>query len=206
MFKNEKVDKINERLQTLEAKREEIANTIGEMETALEQTVEMFALGQIEEKDINEAHDFLKERRAELSDIERMVARVESVRSKVKVESVPLVREWRNKQAEAVQKDVDKAVKEALAAREAFVKALAKVGQAQSKINAPNAEYNDLMESLGERKTSVQINVPSVYPETITVGLYASEVKEDTAIGLSKATQEAAAKRGVLPHWVGDSK
>jgi DNA repair exonuclease SbcCD ATPase subunit len=207
MFKNEKVEKVNEQLTKLETKRDEIVKTIAEMEAALDKTVELFALGEINEKDIEEAHEFLKERRAELADVERMIAKVASVKNKVKIESVPMVREWRNKQVESVQAEVDKAVKEALEAREFYVKKLAAIGQAANKIGTANAEYNALMRELGERESSATINVPHAFPEVIQIGLYPVQFLETESVGLSKASQENAVKHGTLPSWVGrDSK
>lgn len=208
LFKNEKVEKVNEQLSKLQAKKKGIETTISDMELALEQTTELYAMGEIGEKDINEALEFLKERRAELADIERMLAKVASVKNKVKVESLPMIREWRNKQIASVQVEVDKAVTEALEAREAYVKKLAAVGQAAKKIDPTTSQYNDLMRELGEREDSgSRIGIPHVFPETTVVGLHIATFEEVKSIGLSKKTQEDAAKRGILPSWVGgDSK
>lgn len=204
LFKNEKLEKVNEQLSKLETKKAGIENKISEMEKVLNQTYELYATQQVSDKDIDEAHAFLKERRQELSDIERMITRVEAVKNKVKIESVPMIREWHNKQVATGQKNVDKAVKEALEAREVYVKALAKVGQETSKMDTPNGEYNALMRELGEREVKGGVNVPHVYPETIIKGNMSWEFKEVDTLGLSKKTQNDAVNAGILPHWVQD--
>ncbi|MCQ6277306.1 hypothetical protein JMM81_20750 [Bacillus sp. V3B] len=206
LFKNEKVEKVNEQLAKLEEKRGGIVKTIEEMEAALEQTVELFALGQISDQDLEEASDFLKARRQELSEVERMIAKVGSVKKKVAIESIPFIREQRAKKVESAQKNVDKSVKEALEAREFYVRKLAAIGQAAKEVDPANSQYNDFMESLGQNRSDLSVNIPHVFPETVKVGLHVSQFLEIDSIGLSKKTQEDAVKSGILPHWVGDSK
>src|SRR5690625_376509 len=152
LFKSEKLDKVNEQLSKLKSKRDEIQKSIEEMESALEQTVELYAVGQISDKDIEEAHDFLKERRQELADVEQMIVKVEAVKKKIAVEVIPLVREWRKKRFDSVQQEVDKAVKEAQEARKFYVQKLAAVNKAWAKTDPITTEYNRLMRELGGRE------------------------------------------------------
>src|SRR5699024_4766736 len=207
LFKNEKLDTVNERLTKLKAKRVEIQKSIEEMESALEQTVELFATGKVSEKDIEEAHECLKERRQELADVEQMIAKVESVKKKIAVETIPLVREWRKKRMNFVQKEVDKAVKEAQEARKNYVQKMAAVNKAWCKTDPITSEYNRLMRELGGREDFYSdVNLPQIYPETIIKGEFAWKADEPNAIGITKETQTAIVKKGIIPLWAKDDK
>lgn len=206
LFENEKLTKVNERIKELESKKAAVQGEMNEILTAVEKSIEAYALGDVHEKDVKKAEQLLQTKTKEIADLEEMIQRVKAVRKSVAIESVPMVREWRKKQAEAVQAEVDKAVQEALKAREIYVKALANVGQTSTKINAANDQYNALMRKLGEREIEGGVNIPPIYPEEIMIGLYGSTIEESTALGLSKETQVRAVKLGILPKWVGDSK
>jgi hypothetical protein len=117
------------------------------------------------------AKELLEAKTNEIKEIDELIQRVKAVRKSVVIESVPLVSEWRLKQIEAIQSEVNTAVQEALKAREIYVKSLAKIGQAAKKIDAANDDYNAIMRELGEREIQGGVNIPSIYPEQITVGL-----------------------------------
>ncbi|WP_152910815.1 MULTISPECIES: hypothetical protein [unclassified Bacillus (in: firmicutes)] len=178
---------------------------MNEILEAIEKTIESYALGDVDEQDVEKAKELLEAKKNEIKEIDELIQRVKAVRKSVVMDSVPLVREWRQKQVETVQAEVNKAVQEALKAREIYVKSLAKIGQAAKKIDTANDDYNAIMRELGEREIQGGVNIPSIYPEQIMIGLYGSTIEESTAIGLSKETQEAAVKKGILPYWVGDS-
>ena len=50
LFKNEKLDQVNVKLQELQEKREKCEAALSEISAALDNTVELFALGQVTEK------------------------------------------------------------------------------------------------------------------------------------------------------------
>lgn len=200
MFKNEKVDKINEQMKKLEDKKTEIEKAISDMETALDQTVELYALGEITDKDVEEAHDFLKARRAELLDVERMIQRVASVRRKAAIESLPFVKDAKAKKLEKIQSEYDKKVESVFTARNEFLKELAELGQIKSKVNSVNNEFNDIMTELGE--------TPSIYGGVINERkLYSPEgfTNEADCLGIKEERQKRAYS-GELPNWVGEAK
>ncbi|MDP9742865.1 UNVERIFIED_ORG: DNA repair exonuclease SbcCD ATPase subunit [Bacillus sp. B2I3] len=206
VMKNEKLSKVNERLNELEMKKDNLQNEVNEILQAVEDSVQAYAMGDVDELTVQKAKSILEAKTTEIKETEEMIQRVKGVRKSVLIESIPFINSDRDKKVEAIQKEVDNAVKEALEAREVYTRKLAAVGQARNKVNAASVEYNDLMRELGERPFEEQVKVPSVYPETITIGMHLSQVEEKTALGLSKATQEAAAKRGILPQWVGGVK
>ncbi|CAI9391344.1 hypothetical protein ACTNDN_18990 [Niallia sp. HCP3S3_B10] len=205
LFENEKLTKVNERIKELEDKKAAVQSEMNEILEAIEKTIESYALGDVDEQDVEKAKELLEAKKNEIKEIDELIQRVKAVRKSVVMDSVPLVREWRQKQVETVQAEVNKAVQEALKAREIYVKSLAKIGQAAKKIDTANDDYNAIMRELGEREIQGGVNIPSIYPEQIMIGLYGSTIEESTAIGLSKETQEAAVKKGILPYWVGDS-
>ncbi|MED3624678.1 hypothetical protein P4482_15220 [Neobacillus thermocopriae] len=205
LFENDKLTKVNQRIKELEDKKAAVQGEMKKILEAIEKTIESYAVGDVDEKDVEKAKELLEAKKNEIKEIDELIQRVKAVRKSVVVESVPLVREWRQKQVETIQSEINKAVQEALKARENYVHALAKIGQAAKKIDAPNAKYNAIMREIGEREINDGVNFPPIYPEQIMIGLYGSTIEESTAIGLSKETQEAAVKKGILPNWVGDS-
>ncbi|MDE4086194.1 hypothetical protein PO902_14195 [Planococcus maritimus] len=206
MFKNEKIEKVDEQLAKLEGKKSEIEKSIADMQIALDNTVELYATGEISDKDIEDAQKFMNDRRQELADTIHMISKVVGVKQKVKAESVPLMKEWQDKKFAEVQSNVDQAVQEALKCREEYVKALAKIGTERKKANPTNAEYESVMAELGQRVTSKQIAIPAIFPETIVIGMHISAVEEKTALGISKKTQEDAVRFGNLPPYLNNKQ
>lgn len=208
IFKNEKIDKVNEQLSKLETKRDEIAKAIADIEEALEKTVELYAVGEIGEKEIEESHEVLNARRQELADVERMIAKVVDVRKKVAIESVPMVKEWRRKRAESAQKEIDKAVEEARKIRVLFAQKLAEVGQAKKKFDSVNGDFDNVMRELGQPifRGNEQGNVPKVIPGEFMIGMYPSVIPIERSLGLDEDSQENIVRTGDVPSWATASK
>ncbi|AQX56043.1 hypothetical protein [Priestia flexa] len=200
LFKNEKLEKVNEQLTKLESKRNDIVKSIEEMEAALEQTVELFALGEISQKDIEEAHDFLKVRRQELADVERMIAKVSQVRKKVAIETIPFVKEQRRKKVEAIQKKYDLKISKVIEAKNAFLRELAELGTIRNEVGSANNEFNDVMIEIGEN--------PSQYGEVLNERKVFSPqgfTSEADCLGIKEDVQKQAYS-GNVPSWVGGMK
>lgn len=196
------LESIDERILEQKTKREQLQSDIDAWAKALNDTVERFTLGEVEQSEIAEGKAMISQLENDVIEVDELITKMENVKNKSLLEYVPYVRRQRDTKRKQVQADVDEAIKAARDARTAYVKALQQVGVEREKIDTVDKDMNDIVQATGmsiEGQSSVRI--PPVYPKTITAGLYASEIEESTALGLSEKTQVNAVKQGLLPSW-----
>ncbi|MGX6441864.1 hypothetical protein ACWM35_01355 [Neobacillus sp. K501] len=197
LFENEKFTKVNERIKELESKKAAVQGEINEILTAVEKSIEAYALGEVDEKDVKKAEQLLQEKTKEIADLEEMIQRVKGVRKSVAIESVPFVKEARKKKVEAIQKKYDSKIPEVIAARNEFLKQLAELGRIAKEVGGVNSEFNSIMVELGEK--------PSVYGSAIDERAVISGgwTLEKDCLGVEENLQLRVYKSGVVPQEFG---
>lgn len=210
MFRNEKVEKIKEQLEKLSTKKGEIEKVISDMEEALNQTVELYATGKVGVKDIEEANGFLKERHQELADVERMIERVESVKNKVQVESIPLVKVARQKKIDAIDKEWETKNKELKRKQAEVLLCLNDLSKIRHKAKSITKGYVELMNELdpeGNHKKFAGKSLAFREYEELPLNPNHAYFGENKALEMSFSIPEWAVKKalaGNLPQWVRD--
>lgn len=190
LFENEKLEKVNEKLAELKDKRESIANEIEEINNAMEQTFELYAIQEINEQDVEKAKILLDEKRKEYAENEEMIQKVEGVRRKVAVDSVPFVKQHRENKRKEIQSEYDGKVSEVIEARNAFMKKLAELGQVKNKIGSVNLEYNQVMNELGKEGDTYGV---AIGEKTIISNGW---TPKDECLGVTETDQRQAHKNG----------
>lgn len=194
LFENEKLTKINERITELNEKREKLQGEIDEILEAVSQSVEAYAMGEVDEETVEKAKAALDEKTKEVEQIDEMLERVKGVRKSVAMESVPFVKEARLKKVEKLQKEYDKKVIEVREARNAFIRKMAELGAIDSKVGDANHEYNSIMRDMDAKTDDYG---KSIHKAPVVSGGYTVEAE---CIGVSEATQNEAAA-GIVPHY-----
>lgn len=195
MFKNEKLTKVNERLSELEAKKETLQNEVNEILEVVESSIEAYALGEVEEKDVEKVKALLEAKTKEIEEIEEMIAKVKVVRESVVVETIPFVKEARQKKIEKIQKEYDDKAKEVIEARNEFLRKLAELGTIKNKIGEANNEYNAIMIGMGEK--------PSIYGSAINeiTLISGGYTLEKDCLGVEEIVQKQI-YAGNIPSWI----
>lgn len=201
LFKNERLDKVNEKIEEATLKAEKLQSEIDEINLALTQTFELYAVGDIDEADVQAAEKLLHEKKTKLASTIEMIGKLKAVRKPIAVESIPFVKEARAKKTEAIQKKYDDQVKNVHKARAAFLEELAALGRIKSEVSSINVEYNDLMVEMGES--------PTVYGAAIneTAVISGGFTSPHKALGVDEITQKQTYTSGSVPKdYRGDSK
>ncbi|MGG3556271.1 hypothetical protein ABES23_06155 [Peribacillus frigoritolerans] len=199
-MKNEKLSKVNERLNELEAKKDNLQSEVNEILQAVEDSVQAYAMKDVDEATVEKAKSILDAKTKEIKETEEMIQRVKGVRKSVVLESIPFIKSDREKKVEAIQKRYDAKVSEVIEARNSFLRKMAELGSIRNEVGSANNEFNAVMIELGES--------PSIY------GAALNEVKtfspkgftsEADCLGVKERVQTQAYS-GNLPQWVGGVK
>ncbi|TRM10341.1 hypothetical protein FH966_00625 [Lentibacillus cibarius] len=195
-FKNEKLQNVNSRLVELKEKRESLANEIEEIQTAMNDTFESYAVGTIEAEDVRKAEKLLREKKDEYKQNEEMISKVEAVKTEVKKESVPYYKEMRQKKLQDVQKRYDDKVQDVHEARNEFLRQLNELGQIKKEANRANTEYNNVMADIGEESNPYLTGIQEKPFIKGSLGV----VKDNETIGVREDVQRQAYEK-VLPQF-----
>lgn len=201
LFKNERLTKVNKRVVELESNIEKIQGEIDEILQTLADNQEAFALGEISEKDLQKIEEILKEKKAEIERNSELIQQVKDVRKKVAFESIPFVKEAREKKVASLQKEYDKKVKEVHEARNEFIRQLAELGRINNMTNDVTEEYRIAMNKLGEKQPSLwggAINEITVISRGWT--------QESKCLGVEESRQKQIYSSGEIPTWASNSK
>ncbi len=195
MFKDEKLTKVNERLQELEARKESLQNEVNEILEAVENSIESYALGEVDDKDVEKVKALLESKTKEIEDVDEMIAKIKAVRKSVVVETIPFVKEARQKKVANIQKEYNEKTKEVIEARNEFLRKLAELGTIKDKVGEANAEFNAVMVEMGEQ--------PSVYGAALNEVpvISGGYTLAKDCLGVEESVQKEAYK-GNLPDWV----
>lgn len=182
LFKNEKVDTVNEKINEIEAKQSAIQNELSELNEALQTVIEGFAIGVNSDYEVDQAKAVVEAKAKEIEALETLKGQIQAVKRKVATDAIPLIKEMRQKKIQEVQAEYDKAVQDVHKARFEFMSKLAHVGTLKAKINPANIEVNQALVEVGLQ--------PETYGETIQERIvvpngYTSEID---ALGFKEAT------------------
>ncbi|KXH87371.1 hypothetical protein [Sporosarcina sp. HYO08] len=197
LIKNEKLEKINARLKEVEAKRDAIQSEVDEIEAALSQSVALYAMGEVDEKDIQAAKQLLHEKKIEFAEVEEMISRIRAVRKTVAIESIPFVKESRKKKVAAIQKKYVDQIEHVHKARAKFLEELAALGKIKNEVGSINFEYNDLMQELGGKG---DVYGAAINERTVISGGFTSPTY---CLGVDERTQKQSYASGSVPHGLG---
>ncbi|CAM4304603.1 hypothetical protein [Jeotgalicoccus halotolerans] len=190
----EKIENVDKRIAEKTAERKEISKQFHEIRQAIDESMQLYAVGDIDEKEMQQAKQLLNDKSAELKATDEVLDALEKVKKKIAAEMIPSVRKKRATQQQAAQKKVNAAVKEAQEARAAFLQALAKVGEERRQAGAADAEIRNLAQVAGLSETfETALNIPVTIP--------AGWTSESASIGVTEQTQKTAVKNGTVPTW-----
>jgi DNA repair exonuclease SbcCD ATPase subunit len=197
LFENEKLTKVNERIKELEDKKAALQSEMNEILEAIEKTIESYALGDVDEQDVEKAKELLEVKTNEIKEIDELIQRVKAVRKSVALESVPFVKEARAKKVEAIQKRYDEQATKVIEARNAFLRELAELGRVAKEVGSVNAEFNNVMRELGEQPARFGA---AINERTIISGGW---TREEDCLGVEENLQKQVYKSGVIPKLFG---
>jgi DNA repair exonuclease SbcCD ATPase subunit len=183
LFENEKLTKVNERIKELEDKKAAVQGEMNEILEAVEKTIESYAIGDVDEQDVEKAKELLEVKTNEINEIDELIQRVKAVRKSVALESVPFVKEAR--------------AKKVIEARNAFLRELAELGRVAKEVGSVNAEFNNVMRELGEQPARFGA---AINEKTIISGGW---TREEDCLGVEENLQKQVYKSGVIPKLFG---
>lgn len=194
----EQLSNIVLRLNEQKQKRSDLHDEVEALNNAMQQTIREYAIGNAENDDITKAKQIIKEKEAEITELDGFIQQLEVVQGEAKKEYVPIVDRIHNKRYSEVQKEADEQIQRIYAARKTFAEELAKLGQISGKMRRVNSDFIGQLDDM-----NVQINDSKhVKVLQIPIAISGGYTTEDKALGMSEQLQKRIAKEGSLPSWL----
>ncbi|MEK4406676.1 hypothetical protein MKZ26_20130 [Sporosarcina sp. FSL K6-6792] len=208
LFENEKLTKVNERIKEIVVKRDALNGEITIILQAIEDSVQAYAMGDVDEETVKKVEDLLRDKSFEVKQLDEMLQRVKGVRKTIAFDSIPLVRQARVKKVEAVDNEwneVERRMKKAQA--EVFL-CYHELSKIKGKANSLMRSYDGLMLELGNDNRNDRTQGKSKAFQSfddIPTNPNPSYFGEEVGTQVSYSIPDWATKMaltGYLPDWV----
>ena len=184
LFKSEKLESINNKITEINGRQAAIQAELADLYEEQKEVIEGYAIGMKSEHEVDKMEDKIEAKKKEIVALDELKSKIKTVKRQAVTESLPFVKEARQKRVQAIQKEYDAKVKKVHEARFAFLQELSELGAIRSKVGSLNSDYNQDLIELGMN--------PETYGAALneTVVISAGITADKDSLGVKESVQK----------------